>query len=185
MLKELLQCGNYQLGFPQILTFKEGPESAEIILNALGPHIRTLIRQCPDGKFSVPTCFKLVSQLIMRIRTLHEMGFVHNDIKLESIFIGNKDSDKIYLTDFGLASRYKATSGEHILPQNIEQFSANFLFASINQCQGRNTSRRDDIEACLLILVYLLNDSNLPWSDYSERFRDSKLNVADYLKKRT
>lgn len=33
----------------------------------------------------------------------HKTGFVHNDLKPENIVIGNKDPEKIYLIDFGLA----------------------------------------------------------------------------------
>ena len=36
---------------------------------------------------------------------MHEMNFVHADLKLENVLIGNEDPDYIYLIDFGL-SRY-------------------------------------------------------------------------------
>ena len=34
------------------------------------------------------------------------MGFLHNDLKLENILIGNKDPENIYLIDFGLTTSY-------------------------------------------------------------------------------
>lgn len=40
------------------------------------------------------------------MRDLHEIGFVHNDIKLENIIIGSKDSNVIYLIDFGMSASY-------------------------------------------------------------------------------
>ena len=61
VFKELRQRGNSEPGFPQLLSLKKGFEQAEIILKALGPNIKTLMRQCPKGKFSPPTCFLLVS----------------------------------------------------------------------------------------------------------------------------
>ena len=33
----------------------------------------------------------------------------------------------------------------HIEKKNIEKFSGNFLFASLNSCRGNNKSRRDDV----------------------------------------
>lgn len=39
------------------------------------------------------------------------------------------------------------------------------MFASFNQICGKTTSARDDIQAALLVLIYLLNDEKLPWSD--------------------
>lgn len=114
------------------MSYKEAPESAEIILNALGPNLRTLMRQCPNGKFSPPTCYKLVVELIKRVRVLHGMGFVHNDIKLENLVVGHLDSDQLYLLDFGLSTSYRLQSGQHIPKTNLRQFSGNFLFASNN-----------------------------------------------------
>ena len=142
------------------------------------------MKQCPNGKYSPPTCYQLMIQLITRLRTLHGMGFVHNDIKLENIVIGQEDSHQLYLIDFGLASRYHDKSGDHITKVKLRQFSGNFLFASMNQCRGNNTSPRDDIEAAILILIYLLNDSKLPWSNFGERYRSQKLSFCEYLKKR-
>ena len=104
--KDLKERGNREPGFPRLLSFKEGLESAEIIMSALGPNIRTLVRKCPNSNFSAPTCFLIVMQLITRLRTLHRMGYVHNDIKLENIVVGHHDSDRLYLIDFGLSTRY-------------------------------------------------------------------------------
>ena len=72
-------------------------------MQALGPNIGALLRQCPNGHFSLPTCFKLVYKLIERIRALHELGFLHNDVKLENILMGHQDTNKLYLIDFGLS----------------------------------------------------------------------------------
>jgi serine/threonine protein kinase len=41
-----------------------------------------------------------------RIRDLHSLGWVHNDIKLENILIGYKDPSVIYLIDFGLSQPF-------------------------------------------------------------------------------
>jgi serine/threonine protein kinase len=43
---------------------------------------------------------------LSRLKDLHSLGYVHNDIKLENILIGHKDPAKIYLIDFGLSQPY-------------------------------------------------------------------------------
>ena len=49
-----------------------------------------------------------------RIKVLHEdVKLIHNDIKLENIVVGHKDSDLIYLIDFGLASSYLNSDNTH------------------------------------------------------------------------
>ncbi len=34
------------------------------------------------------------------------MGYLHNDLKLENILVGDSDPEMIYLIDFGLAMSY-------------------------------------------------------------------------------
>ena len=80
-----------------------------------------------------------------RIKTLHEIGFIHNDLKLENILVGKNDPHIIYLIDFGLACKYLEEDGTHVEKQFINKFSGNFMYASLNSCRGNTKSRRDDI----------------------------------------
>ena len=42
------------------------------------------------------------------------MGYVHNDIKLENIVVGNQDYHKLFLIDFGLSRRFLDADGNHV-----------------------------------------------------------------------
>ena len=66
----------------------------------------------------------------------------------------------------------------------MEKFSGNFLFASLNSCRGNNKSRRDDIQSCLYIMVYLLNKNYLPWCDFHKKFKDRHYEFKDFLHER-
>lgn len=103
---------------------------------------------------------------------MHDIGYVHNDIKLENIVAGYSDPQNIYLIDFGLASTFWDSPGVHSKKQFINKFSGNFMFTSLNSCRGNTKSRRDDVQAVFNLLVYLLNDNKLPWSDFCTRFKD-------------
>lgn len=61
-------------------------------------------------------------------------------------------------------------------------FSGNFLFTTNNALRGEKYSRRDDIESAMLLLIYLLNDCKLPWSDFMTKFPDQDLKF--YFKER-
>jgi len=44
-------------------------------------------------------------KLVQTLKVLHQMGFIHNDIKPANIMIGN-NGQSIYLIDFGLSVPY-------------------------------------------------------------------------------
>ena len=50
---------------------------------------------------------------------MHEMGYVHNDLKLDNILIGAKDPKNIYLIDFGLSCSYLNADGNHVEKEYI------------------------------------------------------------------
>lgn len=76
---------------------------------------------------------------------MHEIGYLHNDLKLENILVGDKDPENIYLIDFGLSVKYRQANGSHVSKNFINKFSGNFMFASLNSCRGNTKSRRDDV----------------------------------------
>ena len=95
---------------------------------------------------------------IKRLRNLHDLNFIHNDLKLENILVGHQDSHKIYLIDFGLAEHYLDSDNKHLKKVNTSSFSGNLQFASLNSLRGMSHSRRDDIESVFYILAYLINN---------------------------
>ncbi len=115
---------------------------------------------------------------------MHKDGYVHNDLKLENILIGHKDSERLYLIDFGLAQCFLDDEGRHLEKQYVRKFSGNFLFASLNSCRGNNKSRRDDMESVMYIMIYLLNDNYVPWCDIESRFVQQGMEFKDVLRER-
>lgn len=115
---------------------------------------------------------------------MNKLGYVHNDIKLENILIGKDDPSIVYIIDFGLTCKYLDQNQKHIEKEYIEKFTGNYLFASLNSCRGNNKSRRDDIQSIIYVMVYLLNDCKLPWSDFHKKFKGQNFEFRDYLKER-
>ena len=98
--------------------------------------------------------------------------------------MGHNDSSLLYLIDFGLSTRFVDDQGVLVEKQQLGRFSGNFLFTSLNACRGYNKCRRDDMEAAFYILIYLINNKTLPWSDFDMRFKGMNFKFQDLLKER-
>ena len=56
---------------------------------------------------------RIAVQCLERLKELHGRRFVHRDIKPDNLLMGNKtEPHKVYVVDFGLASRYKKESSK-------------------------------------------------------------------------
>ena len=121
-------------GFPKIISIIRSERKFEILLKAHGPNLRSLLKQIPGEKFSMTSTLKIMIQLIQRLKILHKLGYVHNDIKPANTLVGFKDPGTIYLIDFGIAHKYLKADGSHIRSKFQSQFVGNFLYASFNSC---------------------------------------------------
>lgn len=48
------------------------------------------------------------------LQKLHRSGYIHNDLKPDNVVVGNKDPGRLYLIDFGSATRFRNEDGSHI-----------------------------------------------------------------------
>ena len=103
--------------------------------------------------------------MVQRLEYLHSKNFVHRDLKPENILIGQgKKANTVYLIDFGLAKRYLCPkSGTHIPFKRDKGTVGTAKYLSLSAHQGNEHSRRDDLEALGIVLIYFLRKGKLPW----------------------
>jgi serine/threonine protein kinase len=107
--------------------------------------------------FSLQTVCQIGIQLIEALSRIHQIGYVHNDLKLENILVGDKNEEEMHfikLIDFGLSSRYLDENGKHI-KEEYRHFSGNIAFGSKNALLNISPSRRDDLFSLVYLLFYL------------------------------
>ena len=73
----------------------------------------------------------------------------------------NRKTGNVTLIDFGFASSYLNSDGTHIDDSaKTETFQGNILYASFDQMNFFQTSRKDDISAVFYILMEQLNNGS-------------------------
>ena len=110
------------------------------------------------------TILLITLQLLDRLHFLHDKGFIHRDLKPENILVGlGNKSNTVYIIDYGLSKRYiDPHTGEHVPLRTGKALTGTPRFSSVNTHLGFETSRRDDLESLMYIVIYLARGS-LPW----------------------
>jgi len=86
----------------------ESSEPGCIVMTLLGDNLENIIEK---NSINIVDVKRIAYQCLLRLKELHDRGYVHRDIKPENILLGNQNNPhKIYLVDFGLAGTYKKTA---------------------------------------------------------------------------
>ena len=112
----------------------------------LGPDLKKVIQNTRKKRFSPQTALKIGIQLIQRFKELHEIGWLHLDLKPNNIVLssGNfksPESSTVALIDFGISKSYLTPSLHHVKMETGAAFAGNFLFASVNAFNHLTQSR--------------------------------------------
>ena len=145
-----------------------------LILHRYKYDLHSLIKNCCVNPKQV---LIIANQVIDILEHLHDKGYTHSDIKAENLMIGscktsetnsNTDSrevteDRIFLVDFGLASKFMDAPDVHRLffPDKKKAHNGTLEFISRDAHIGTH-SRRSDLECLGYNLIYWCQGT-LPW----------------------
>ena len=135
-----------------------------LVMELLGKDLNTIFQNC-DKHFPINSVSLLGLQMLKRLKTVHSKSFIHRDVKPNNFTIGlGKQSNSIYIIDFGLANRYQESKSDfHIPYRTNKSLIGTIRYASINNHMGIEQSRRDDLESLMYVLI-MFAKGNLPWS---------------------
>ena len=135
-----------------------------MVMDLLGPSLADLYQFC-GYKFSLKTTLMVAIQLIERMEYMHQLGFIHRDVKPDNFLMGlGPASSLVHIVDMGLAKKYIKNNGKHMPYRNDKSLLGTPRYASIHSHCGEEISRRDDFEAIGYVLIYFLTGS-LPWQN--------------------
>lgn len=132
-----------------------------------------------DGRFSLSTGLRLALFAIQPIQSLHQLGYVHRDIKVGLVNIEwtkflkfkasnfciadpqmlhqNPEALKLCLIDYGICRSFKDKSGELKTPRTDIKFRGTNRYASLAAHYGDEQSAKDDMESWFYMMIELIS----------------------------
>ncbi|KAG5220243.1 kinase protein [Salix suchowensis] len=167
-------------GIPHIRWSGQDKNANAMVMDKLGLNLEQLRRFC-RGQLGLKTILMLGEQMLSTIEHVHARGIIVRDIKPDNFAMGYlEDYQRLYLFDMGLSKLYlDPTVGKHMPFREGRGGIGTPRYASHNVHFGLGMpcrhsrlcrpltlflepSRRDDVEAIGILLLYLLH-GRLPW----------------------
>lgn len=130
--------------------------------------------------FSVKTVLMLADQLLTTIEGIHNSGFLHLNLSMDSLAMGAEDMNKrLYVIGFSNVvpvGVYAYAELQNPLPIN--------WFSSTQIHEGEVASKKDDLEAIGYLLVYMLT-RKLPWSYIKGKIGSKEADTIYQIKSKT
>jgi serine/threonine protein kinase len=171
-------------GIPQLKWFGKLDDYTYMVLSLLKYSLLDLKNnisiELPQKILSIKNTLLIGIQMIKRVQLLHEYGFLHRDIKPENFLFDNNNI--LNLIDFGLCKKFIDSNDEHIKMKITNNYIGTYNYMSVNAHNNLEISRRDDLESCAYILLFLLNELEWVNDNYNidiDTIKNIKINIIN------
>ena len=148
-------------GIPRVKWFGKDRVNYYMVIDLLGNSLQDLKQGL--NSFSLILILKIGIKIISILKSIHDKGLVHRDIKPDNFLFGVDKVFDIYLIDFGFCKTY--LDGEkHKGQTSTHNIIGSLNYASIMSHKRLELSRRDDLESTSYMLLYFLLGF-LPWNN--------------------
>ncbi|CAJ0608192.1 unnamed protein product [Cylicocyclus nassatus] len=137
-----------------------------IVMTICGSDLMSLKKRSPEG-FSESTILRIGVHALYAIKQLHEIGFVHRDVKPGNMMNGANGRDRriIFLIDYGMVRNFVVRDAKGISlrkPRKNVLLRGTLRYCSLSVHRRLEQARVDDLWAMLYMLGELY--VGLPWN---------------------
>ena len=155
------------VGIPSLKWFGSDDENYYLITELLGISVNDLSKH--TSLLTEEMIINIGKQMLTCIISFHEMKLIHRDIKPENFLFGlHENNNKIYLIDYGFCKSYQKEEN-HIPLIYHKKIIGTPNYISLNIHSLQTSSRRDDIESWIYILMDLLQLNTWKKYDYDKQ----------------
>eukprot|EP00644_Phytophthora_capsici_P001619 jgi/Phyca11/557439/estExt2_Genewise1Plus.C_PHYCAscaffold_1120053 len=142
-----------------------------LVIERLGRTLETVLQE--QGPIPSATAARLGQEILETLQEMHVKNILYVDVKPENFMLDTDKENKVYCVDFGISDRYVTATGKH---KDYKEGAVvgTPTFLSLNCHNGATSSRRDDIESLLYVLIYLVR-GDLPWQLASSDAEGAKI----------
>lgn len=154
-------------GIPSLKWFGCDKDNYYLITELLGFSVNELINHTSllTGEMIVNIATKMLKCII----SFHNMNLIHRDIKPDNFLFGlNENKKNIYLIDYGFCKSFQKED-KHIPLIYHKKIIGTPNFISLNIHSFQTSSRRDDIESWIYIIMDLLQLNTWKKYDYDKQ----------------
>jgi casein kinase I family protein HRR25 len=150
-------------GIPSIKWYGRDEENYYMVISLLGKSLQEIKNK--HKLFSLKSTLLIGIKIITLLKTIHEKGLLHRDVKPDNFLFALNNNKEIYIIDFGFCRSYiNHETNKHISIKKTNNLIGTQTYASINAHDYIELSRRDDIESLFYMLIYFCCGS-LEWQN--------------------
>uniref|UniRef100_A0A1I7ZCD4 non-specific serine/threonine protein kinase n=1 Tax=Steinernema glaseri TaxID=37863 RepID=A0A1I7ZCD4_9BILA len=140
-----------------------------IIMEMLGRNLTDLRKRQERRRFSTNTAIRATMQGLQAIETLHNIGYIHRDIKPTNMVIGCSGLQKsiVYLLDYGMVRQHRFEDGTIRKGDSYACFHGTVRYASLNIHDMKEVGPVDDLWSLFYTMIEL-GEGSLPWRHSKE-----------------
>lgn len=166
-------------GIPSVKWYGTDDVNYYMVIDLLGNSLQQLKDKL--GVFSLKLVLQVGVKILELLKSIHDKGLVHRDIKPDNFLFGLNDmKNKLHIVDFGLCKPF-IENDAHIELKKINGIIGSYSYASINAHNYLELSRRDDLESLFYMLVYFALGS-LDWQqlpiEKTDHIKALKMNIV-------